>query len=247
MVGLIPLFAVEILESETIEQLPAFKKRLEWFLQNRRDLQTQISWLSQVRAGADHTHRLLAIPSRERLERVLARLLDDNEFLSPYGVRSLSKVHAEHPFELRMGDDQWEVKYEPGESQSGLFGGNSNWRGPIWFPVNYLLIESLERYGHFYGDSFLVEFPTGSGNRINLSAVALELNRRLCQLFIPDANGHIPWQGDTEQFQSDPHWKDLTLFHEYFDADTGRGCGASHQTGWTALIARCLEDLGCRK
>ena len=242
IVGVIPLFAVQILEQPAIDKLKGFRKRLDWFIENRKDLVGQISWLTQVNAGADHSHRLLAIPSRERLARVLVRVLDENEFLSPFGIRSLSKIHAEHPFQLQMDGQQWEVGYEPAESQSGLFGGNSNWRGPIWFPVNYLLIEALERYHHFYGDSFKAECPTGSGNWLTLQEVANELNRRLCSLFLPGDDGRIPWQGDTELFATDPHWKGLDWFFEYFDAETGRGCGASHQTGWTALIARCLED-----
>ena len=242
IVGIIPLFAVQIMEQPAIDCLHGFRKRLDWFLNNRKDLQGQISWMTQVNAGADHTHRLLAIPSRERLERVLRRVLDENEFLSPFGIRSLSKIHAEHPFTLEMDGQHWEVGYEPAESQSGVFGGNSNWRGPIWFPVNYLLIEALERYGYFYGDSLKAECPTGSGNWLNLTQVAEELNRRLCSLFLPGKDGRIPWQGDTGIFATDPHWNGLTWFFEYFDADTGRGCGASHQTGWTALIARCLED-----
>ena len=242
IVGIIPLFAVQIIEQPVVDRLSGFRKRLEWFIENRKDLQNQISWMAQVNAGADHTHRLLAIPSRERLQRVLLRVLDESEFLSPYGIRSLSKVHAEHPFVLRMDGQEWQVGYEPAESQTGLFGGNSNWRGPIWFPVNYLLVEALERYGHFYGDSFKVDCPTGSGNSMNLIDVARELNGRLCSLFVPGKDGKIPWQGDTAIFTQDANWKGMTWFFEYFDADTGRGCGASHQTGWTSLIARCLED-----
>jgi len=241
-VGIIPLFAVSILEFERMGDLQGFRKRLDWFMENRKDLRAQISMLEQVNAGADATHRLLAIASRDRIERVLRRVLDENEFLSPFGVRSLSKVHDQHPFVLRMDGQTWEVQYEPAESQTGMFGGNSNWRGPIWFPVNYLLIESLERYDHFYGDSFKVECPTGSGDWMTLKQVAGELNNRLCRLFLPDETGRAPWQGDDDLFVKDPNWKDLTWFYEYFDAETGRGCGASHQTGWTSLIARCLED-----
>ncbi len=241
-VGIIPLFAVSVLEMSRIEKLTGFNKRLDWFVENRKDLGKQISWLTQVDAGADHTHRLLAIASRERLERVLRCILDEDEFLAPNGVRSLSKVHLEHPFVLNMDGREWQVNYEPAESQTGMFGGNSNWRGPIWFPLNYLLIESLERYHHFYGDSFKVECPTGSGNSMTLLEVSRELNRRLCNLYLPNADGYAPWQGDTELFVNDPHWRGLNWFFEYFDGDNGRGCGASHQTGWTALIARCLED-----
>ncbi len=242
MVGLIPLFAVEVLEQDLIEKLPGFRKRMTWFLENRTDLGRQIAWMPTVGEGA-HRHSLLAIPSRERLERVLLCLLDENEFLSPFGIRSVSKIHDGHPFVLHVDGAEQKVNYEPGESQTGLFGGNSNWRGPIWFPVNYLLIEALERYHHFYGDDLCVECPIGSGKRMNLKEVAHELNLRLARLFLPDQNGRSPWQGETELFAENPNWRKLVWFFEYFHADTGRGCGASHQTGWTALIARCLLDL----
>jgi len=245
MVGLIPLVAVEILEDRKIEKLTGFRKRLQWFLENRRDLAHQISWMNEADADGGHGHRLLAIPSRERIERLLKRCLDENEFLSPYGIRSLSKEHQKHPFVLQMAGEQWSVNYEPAESESGMFGGNSNWRGPIWMPVNYLLVEALERYGHFYGESFKVECPTGSGQWMTLRQVARELNRRLCGLFQTDANGRAAWQGNMDVFSKDANWRNLTWFFEYFHGETGRGCGANHQTGWTALIARCLED--CRR
>jgi hypothetical protein len=193
--------------------------------------------------GSGLGHRLLAIPSRTRLECVLRRVLDEAEFLSPYGVRSLSRVYAEQPYTLRLDAGEYTVRYTPGESDTGLFGGNSNWRGPVWFPINYLLIEALERYHHFYGDTLTVECPTGSGRRLTLDLVALELSRRLVALFTPEETGHRPWHGSERRFADDPHWRDLPLFHEYFDGDTGRGCGASHQTGWTALVARCYEDV----
>ncbi|MDP9170225.1 MAG: glucosidase, partial [Acidobacteriota bacterium] len=242
MVGLIPLFAVEVLEEGVMERLPGFRKRMLWFLRNRGDLYQQIS-LMEESGGDGHTHRLLAIPSKARLTRVLARLLDEDEFLSPFGIRSLSAHYRDHPYTLHLDGVERTVNYDPGESTTTLFGGNSNWRGPIWFPVNYILLEALQRYGHFYGDDLKVECPTGSGNPMNLSQVAKEINRRLCSLFLPDANGKAPWQGDSEIFSQDPHWKDLKFFNEYFHADTGRGCGANHQTGWTALIARCMMDI----
>ena len=241
LVGLLPLVAVEVLESRTIENLPGFRKRMDWFLENRKDLAGQISYVEPHGDGNDH--RLLAIPTRERLTRVLRYLLDENEFLSPYGIRSLSKYHDQHPYVCERDMDRRRVAYEPGESQSGLFGGNSNWRGPIWFPVNYLLIEALERYHHFYGDSFRVECPTGSGKMLTLCDAAREISRRLGRLFLPDEKGRCPWQGERRQFWEDANLKDLTLFHEYFNGDTGKGLGASHQTGWTALVIRCLEDL----
>ncbi len=242
MVGLIPLFAVEVLEQDLIEKLPGFRNRMNWFLENRKDLGRQIAWMATT-GEITHGHSLLAIPSRERLERVLVRMLDENEFLSPFGIRSVSKIHEEHPFVLHVDGEEQQVDYEPGESRSGLFGGNSNWRGPIWFPLNYLLIESLERYHHFYGDELRVECPVGSGNKMNLKEVARELNARLARLFLPDEKGVTPWQGETQLFARNSHWQGLVWFFEYFHADTGRGCGASHQTGWTALIARCLGDL----
>jgi hypothetical protein len=246
IVGIIPLFAVEVLEVDKIAKLPAFQKRMQWFLENRRDMKSQISYM-EASANAGHNHRLLAIPSLERLTRVLHTLLDEKEFLSPYGIRSLSKLHAEHPYILRVDGMERRVSYEPGESHSGLFGGNSNWRGPIWFPMNYLLIESLERYYHFFGDSLQVECPTGSGVMMNLQQVACELNARLSRLFLPDSGGWSPWQGELRTFAENPHWRGLVNFHEYFDGDTGRGCGASHQTGWTALVTRCLEDVAWQR
>ena len=241
IVGLIPLFADAVLEQSQISKLPAFEKRMNWFLKNRRDLLHQISYM-EVGGGTDRQHRLLAIPSRARLMRVLARMLDENEFLSPFGIRSLSRVHQQHPYILNLDGSSRSVSYEPGESETGSFGGNSNWRGPIWFPMNYLLVEALERYYHFYGDSLKVECPTGSGHLMTLREVSRELNRRLAAIFTPDAQGWSPWQGELRTYAEDGHWKDLTLFYEYFNPDTGRGCGASHQTGWTALIARCMED-----
>ncbi|HEU5380474.1 MAG TPA: hypothetical protein VFV38_34045 [Ktedonobacteraceae bacterium] len=242
MVGLIPLFAVEILREETIDRLPGFAKRLHWFLENRKDLANYISYMEK---GSKHIqgYRLLAIPSRDRLVRVLRYLLDESEFLSPYGVRSLSRFHLEHPFTCHVDSQELSISYMPGESTTGLFGGNSNWRGPIWFPVNYLLIKTLEHYSRFYGDSLHVECPTGSGHMLTLAQVAHELSSRLARLFLRDETGQRAWCGGEERFANDPHWRDLQLFYEYFDGDTGKGLGASHQTGWTALIALLLEDI----
>jgi hypothetical protein len=241
MVGLIPLIAVEVLEQDIIARLPGFQKRMRWFLKNRRDLANQISYM-QPQNGPEG-RLLLAIPSRARLERVLRYMLDENEFLSPYGIRSVSRYHREHPFTLHSDGEERSVGYEPAESTAGLFGGNSNWRGPVWFPTNYLLIEALERYHHFYCDRLQVEFPTGSGNKMNLRQVACELNRRLARIFLPDQDGWSAWQGRFRRFANDPHWRKLTLFYEYFHGDNGAGLGASHQTGWTALVVRALEDL----
>ncbi len=245
MVGIIPLFAAENLEADVVASLPGFAKRMRWLVENRQDLAKYISYFESP-GDHGHGHRLLAIPSRDRLERVLKYVLDENEFLSPYGIRSMSRYHREHPYVLHAGGEEHRVVYTPGESNTGLFGGNSNWRGPIWMPLNYLLVEALERYHHFYGDGFTVECPTGSGNRMTLSQVARELARRLTNLFLPDATGKRPCHGDDPRFRDDPAWKDLLLFHEYFDGDTGRGVGASHQTGWTALAVRGIEYLARR-
>ncbi|HVP15628.1 MAG TPA: hypothetical protein VMS88_08785 [Terriglobales bacterium] len=244
-VGLIPLFAAEVLEQSVIDRLPGFSKRMRWFLENRADLAGAISYMESrsMESGAEHVHRLLAIPSRERLLRVLRIALDEREFLSPFGLRSLSRVHREHPFVLHADGGDHEVEYEPGESTTRLFGGNSNWRGPVWFPINYLFIEALERYDHFYGDTLTVECPTGSGRLMTLKQVATEIATRLARLFLPGPDGRRPCHGDDPRFAQDPHWRDLVLFHEYFHGETGRGLGASHQTGWTALVVRCIEDL----
>jgi hypothetical protein len=245
LVGVIPLFAVEVLEDELIDRLPGFKKRTQWFLDNRRDLARHISYLDSDRAH--HNHRLLAVPSRARLERVLRYVLDENEFLSPYGVRSLSRVHEEHPFVLVVDGHEHRVAYTPGESDSPLFGGNSNWRGPVWFPLNYLLIEALERYGYFYGDTLRVECPTGSGQLMNLTEIAGELALRLSKIFLPREDGSRPCHGDERRYADDPYFRDLVLFSEYFHGEDGRGVGASHQTGWTALVVRCLESVAQRR
>jgi hypothetical protein len=241
IVGVIPLFAITILKEELIERLPGFRRRLEWFLNNREDLYHQISLL-EVRTQDGFRRRLLAVPTRARLLRVLSRLLDEREFLSPFGIRSLSAIYEEHPYTLKIDGREYSIGYDPGESTTGLFGGNSNWRGPIWLPMNYLIVETLERYYHFYGDDLKVECPTGSGAWMTLREVSREINRRLCTLFLPDSSGWAPWQGDDRIYSEDPYWRGLTHFNEYFHAESGRGCGACHQTGWTALIARCLRD-----
>jgi len=241
IVGLIPLFAAHVLEPEEIEGRPGFAKRLNWFLEHRQDLCGQISFLHGCETPRNL--RLLAVPSRERLARVLARVFDEREFLSPYGVRSLSKVYQDRPFSGDFSGQTRTVRYAPGESDSRLFGGNSNWRGPVWFPLNYLLVSSLRRYHYFYGDSFTVEFPTGSGRKVTLGQAAEELSRRLTKLFVPDETGARPFYGKDSPLAADPGWKDHVLFHEYFHGDTGKGLGASHQTGWTALAAALLKDL----
>jgi len=242
LVGLVPLFAAEILEQDVIDRLPGFKKRLRWFLANRQDLSQSLSY-ADLHGEEAHGHHLLAIPTRPRLERVLRRLLDEEEFLSPFGVRSLSRIHRDRPYVLHVDGQEHRVDYVPGESSTGLFGGNSNWRGPIWMPMNYLLLEALERYHHYYGDGFRVECPTGSGRLLHLGDVARELASRLARIFLPDESWRRPCHGGERRYAEDPHWRDLVLFHEYFHAETGRGAGASHQTGWTALVTGIIEDL----
>ena len=241
LVGIIPLFAVEVLGDQMIARLPGFRKRLQWFLDNRRDLAQQVSYL-EAQGPDSQGRRLLAIPSRERLVRMLRYVLDENEFLSPFGVRSLSRIHKDRPYICTPCGSPQRVDYEPGEAATGLFGGNSNWRGPIWLPLNYLLVEALERYHHFYGDTLRVECPTGSGRLMNLREVARELTARLARIFRPDEHGRRVCHGSDARWSDDPHWRDLILFHEYFHGDSGQGLGASHQTGWTALITRLLRD-----
>ncbi|MDO8434113.1 MAG: hypothetical protein Q7S58_17075 [Candidatus Binatus sp.] len=240
MVGIIPLLAASVVESDMIEKLPDFYERVQWFRDNRKHLARHFQFRESTHPPG-LTRGLLALPSRERLERVLRYVLDENEFLSPYGIRSLSRYHLEHPFVLDIGGSEYRVDYQPAESRSGVFGGNSNWRGPVWFPINYLLIEALEAYHIYYGDTFKVECPTGSGKMLTLREVAAELAHRLSLLFLPDENGRRPCHGDDRRYAEDPHWKDLVLFYEYFDGDTGKGLGASHQTGWTSLVMRCLR------
>jgi hypothetical protein len=240
---LIPIFAVEVLDGDMISDLPGFTKRLNWFLENRKDLARNISYM-ETGGQHKHSHRLLAVLSRERLIRLLRYMLDEQEFLSPYGIRSLSRFHKDHPYILDVWGEEFEVDYMPGESTIGLFGGNSNWRGPVWMPVNFLLVEALERFHHFYGDTLKVECPTGSGQMLNLKEVSLELSKRLSMLFLPNEQGQRACWGTDQHFSADPHWRDLALFHEYFHGDNGRGLGASHQTGWTALIAHLLNDVG---
>jgi hypothetical protein len=238
VVGLLPLIAVEILDEQKIRRMPGFSKRLDWFVEHRSDLARHISHCERHQGQL-----MLAIPSRERLVRLLQRMLDEREFLSPHGIRSLSKFHEKEPYEVSLAGETYRVSYVPGESDSNMFGGNSNWRGPVWFPINYLIIEALERYHHFYGGSLQVECPTGSGRYMDLKQVARELARRLSSLFLPDAEGRRPCHGQDARWHTDPHFRDLVLFHEYFDGETGRGLGAAHQTGWTSLITRLLPEL----
>ena len=244
MVGLIPLFAVETLESAVLERLDGFRGRMDWFLENRPDLTANVA---SIHRRGHSSRRLMSLVNDEQLRRILHVMLDEHEFLSPYGIRGLSRVHAAKPYVLLLDGQEHVVDYEPAESTNMLFGGNSNWRGPVWFPVNYLLIESLQKFHYYYGDDFRVECPTGSGQMMTLWEVATELSQRLSSLFLRDAEGRRPVFGGRELFQSDPGWRDLLLFHEYFHGDTGAGLGASHQTGWTAVVAKLLQQSGERK
>ena len=243
IVGLIPLFAVTTIEPELLDMLPEFKNRLEWFLKNRPDLARLVSRWQEAGMGE---RRLLAIARGHRMKRVLCRLLDPNEFFSDYGVRALSRFHRAHPFRLTVGSQQYAVDYEPAEAAGGLFGGNSNWRGPLWMPINYLIIEALQQFHHYYGDDFKVECPTGSGQLLTLDQIADELSNRLIRLFERDAGGRRPLFGDRDLFQTDPHWRDYLLFYEYFNGDNGAGLGAAHQTGWTGLIAKIIQQQGAK-
>ncbi len=238
MVGLIPLFAVEVLDPALLNELPGFKQRLEWILSHRPDLAKLVSRWSDAGAGQ---RNLLSLLRGHRMKCLLRRMLDETEFLSPYGVRAISRRHLDQPYEYHSDDVHVGVRYEPAESTSGLFGGNSNWRGPIWMPVNFLLIESLQKFHHYYGDDFKVECPTGSGNFLTIADIAAELSRRLTRLFLKDETGERPVLKYHAKLSGDPHFKDLVLFHEYFHGDTGRGVGASHQTGWTGLVAKLLQ------
>ncbi len=240
LVGLIPAFAVETIEATLLKNLPSFTRQRDWYLRYRPKLAVLVSrWNAP---GADDT-RLLAIARAFRSSKVMERVLDRNEFLSDYGIRSLSRYHLEHPYVFEAGNFRSEVKYVPAELDSDLFGGNSNWRGPIWMPINYLLIESVNKFAKFYGDDFKVECPIGSGELLSLEEIADELRNRLINIFRRDRNGRRPVFGSCEKMQTDPHFKDHLLFHEYYDGDTGRGLGASHQTGWSALVANMIAEL----
>ena len=224
-----------------LDFLPELNKRLQWFVENRPYLPRLIASWQDVKGDQGQSHHMLALVRGSRLRSLLKWILDPQEFLSDYGIRSLSKHYAAQPYELHLPYGDFTVKYDPGESSTGAFGGNSNWRGPIWFPINYLLVEALEKYHQFYGDELQVEDPTGSGTNLNLEQVAVELSRRLTNIFLRDAQGRRPAFGTNMTFQNDPYWRDHILFYEYFHGDNGRGVGASHQTGWTALVANLLE------
>ena len=246
LVGLIPLLGVNVIEPEMIEKLPGFKRRLEWFIDNRPDLKKNVACMVTEGMSAK---RLLALcyatkrndGKNNKLQRLLSYMFDEAEFLSPHGIRSVSKYHQDNPFVMHVNDNEYRVDYQPAESTSGMFGGNSNWRGPIWFPINYLLLEALQNFHEYLGDDFKVEFPTGSGNYKNLEEIIVELANRMTNIFLRDESGKRPVFGGMEKFQNDPHWRDYVYFHEYFHGDNGAGLGASHQTGWTGVVAYMIQ------
>jgi hypothetical protein len=246
LVGVVPLLAVTTLHPALAAKLPDFMERTEWFEQNKPVL---AAYIAHTRVPGMGDRRLLSVGTSESLQRVLLRVLDPNEMLSPYGVRSLSRYHREHPFTMQIGSFSSSIDYEPGESTTSLFGGNSNWRGPVWFPMNFLIIEALYRYWRYFGDGVKVEHPVGSGNQLSLREVAEDLSRRLISLFLKGSEGHRPSHGTNRLLQEDPRWRDLIWFHEYFHGDTGAGLGASHQPGWTGLVihliaGRALDEPG---
>ncbi|HET6411322.1 MAG TPA: glucosidase [Anaeromyxobacter sp.] len=241
LVGLIPLFAAESFDAELLARFPSFLRRLEWFIDHRPDLTAGVACM---RTPGEGGRRLFSVVDPDKLRRILAVMLDEREFLSPYGIRSVSRIHQDHPFELPANGAVHAVRYEPAESSSELFGGNSNWRGPIWFPVNFLIVEGLQRFHHYLGDAFKVELPTGSGRYVTLSEVAADLSRRLTRIFLRDGSGRRPCHGPSPLYRDDPHFRDLLLFHEYFHGDDGSGVGANHQTGWTGLVAKLIAQSG---
>jgi hypothetical protein len=241
MVGFVPMFGASTVRPDTFERYPDFQRRRRWFIEHRRDL---VESVAPMVVPGSNNNLILGLVRPDQLRRMLAYMLDENEFLSPYGVRAVSRYHRDHPLVLNLDGQEYRLDYEPGESGTNLFGGNSNWRGPIWMPVNFLIHRALKQYHLYYGDKFQVECPTGSGNMKNLDQVAEELARRLTRIFLLNAEGRRAVFGDCKLFNNDPHWRDLIPFHEYFHGDTGRACGASHQTGWTGLIAEILIGLG---
>jgi hypothetical protein len=238
MVGLLPLCAATVFDGQVLAKYPELRERLRWFLQSRPEVRAAIH--DPVQQGVAG-RRLASILDEAKLRRVLAKMLDENEFLSEFGIRSLSRYHADHPYVIHVGGQEFRVGYLPAESDTGMFGGNSNWRGPIWMPVNGLIIRALLQYYCYYGDDFKVECPTGSGRVMTLYEVAEEIGRRLTNIFLKDKDGHRPVYGGTRTFQDDPHWRDCVLFYEYFHGDNGAGLGASHQTGWTGIVARIMH------
>jgi hypothetical protein len=241
MVGFAPMFGASVVPALSFQQHGAFERRRQWFVKHRPGLLQSVG--PMVTPGVKNA-LILGLVRQDQLKRMLGYMLDEDEFLSPYGVRAVSRFHKDHPLVLNLNGQEHRLDYEPGESQTDLFGGNSNWRGPIWMPVNLLILAALRQYHLYYGDDLKVECPTGSGNLMNMNEVAGELARRLARIFLLGGEGKRPVFGDCSLFNHDPHWRDLVPFHEYFHGDTGRGCGASHQTGWTGLIAQVLINLG---
>jgi Glycosyl hydrolase family 63 C-terminal domain len=239
LVGLIPLFAAEVIDDDDITNNPIFSNRMNWFAENRPDLASLVSRWAETKLPGKH---LISLLRGYRMKSLLKYMLDENEFLSPYGIRSLSKYHLNNPYHVNVDGVEFSIKYTPAESDSGLFGGNSNWRGPIWIPMNYLLIESLHKFYQYYGDDYKIECPTNSGNFMTLQQVANELYNRVSGIFLLDKEGKRAVFNNYPRMQMDPNFKDYILFHEYFDGDNGRGVGASHQTGWSGLIANCLHQ-----
>jgi len=242
--GFIPLVATSFVSSIQRERNPGFESRLRWALINRPVIAAHLVEMNADILNRPDAQILLTATSRSRLERILRYMFDEEEFLSPYGIRSVSKYHDHHPYVYSVNGQNYSVDYEPGEGKTGMFGGNSNWRGPVWMPINYLIIEALRTYGHYFGDTMTVEFPTGSGNMVTLGEAARLLSLRVASIFLPDASGRRPCHGENALYATDPHWKELLLFNEYFHGETGRGCGASHQTGWTALVSELLFQSG---
>ena len=238
IVGLIPMFAVEIIDHETLEKLPNFRTRMDWILKNKPELANLVSHWEVEGRGGKH---LMSILRKTRLKRVLSRMVDENEFLSDFGIRSMSKVYEENPYNFTVDGKDFVVKYTPAESDSRMFGGNSNWRGPIWFPINFLIVESLQRYHYYYQESLQIEFPANSGEMRNLEFVSDNISQRLCSIFLRDGKGERPFNGGNNLLNHDENFKDYIMFHEYFNGDNGKGIGASHQTGWTATVAKLLK------
>jgi hypothetical protein len=241
LVGLLPICAATVIEADHIERHPRVAAQVGAFLERNKDL---LSNIADPMVPGVHGRRLLSLVNEDKLRRILARMLDEERFLGPHGIRSISHWHLDHPYVFDVHGVEHRVQYEPAESTSGMFGGNSNWRGPVWFPINLLLIRALIVHYRYYGDSLKVECPTGSGTMMTLFEVAEELSRRLTATFLRDGDGRRPVYGGIKLFQEDPHWRDLILFHEYFHGDNGAGLGASHQTGWTGLVARLIQSLG---
>jgi hypothetical protein len=244
MVGLLPLCAATVFDGGLLAKQPELAERFAAFLEARPELCTAIHDPRKLGVAG---RRLGSIVDEHKLRRVLAKMLDENEFLSPYGLRSLSRYHADHPYVIYAGGQEHRVSYLPSESDTGMFGGNSNWRGPIWMPVNALIVRALLQYYAYYGDAFTVECPTGSGRQMNLYQVAAEISRRLANIFLTDEHGRRPVFGGCPKFQEDPHWRDCLLFYEYFHGDNGAGLGASHQTGWTGIVARLMHLFAALK